>query len=303
MEYFSVRDDVAHALATKAPVVALESTLISHGLPSPTNVECALAAEVAVRAADATPATIAVMDGQIVIGLSHAQIERLADPSSRPRKVSRRDLAATVALGETGSTTVSATMLAAARVGIEVFATGGIGGVHRGVAQSFDISADLAELSRTPVTVVCAGAKLILDLAKTVELLETLGVPVIGLGCDSFPGFFATDTGLALDFSVADVASAAAIVHAQRTLALDTGILLLNEAPAEFAVTAADAEQWIKVALEDAEQAKISGKAVTPYLLDRVNHYSDGASLRANVALIVSNARAAAELAQAICKR
>ena len=292
--------EVEAALASAAPVVALESTLISHGLPAPDNVQCALAAEATVRAHGAVPATIGIISGQLTVGLSLSEIETLADPRTRARKVSRRDLAATIALGETGATTVSATMICAALAGIEVFATGGIGGVHRDVAASFDISADLGELARTPVTVVCAGAKIILDLPKTVELLETLGVPVIGFECEEFPGFFAVSSKLALDINVTDAQAAAGIVQTQRALGLRTGILLVNEAPAANAIAAEIADGWVQQALVDAQQQNIGGKAVTPFLLERVNAYSSGASLSANIALILNNARLGAQLACAL---
>jgi len=292
--------EVEAALASAAPVVALESTLISHGLPAPDNVQCALAAEATVRAHGAVPATIGIISGQLTVGLSLSEIETLADPRTRARKVSRRDLAATIALGETGATTVSATMICAALAGIEVFATGGIGGVHRDVAASFDISADLGELARTPVTVVCAGAKIILDLPKTVELRETLGVPVIGFECEEFPGFFAVSSKLALDINVTDAQAAAGIVQTQRALGLRTGILLVNEAPAANAIAAEIADGWVQQALVDAQQQNIGGKAVTPFLLERVNAYSSGASLSANIALILNNARLGAQLACAL---
>ncbi|MEM7406802.1 MAG: pseudouridine-5'-phosphate glycosidase [Pseudomonadota bacterium] len=295
-------DAVAAALAEARPVVALESTLISHGLPAPDNLATARAAETAVREGGATPATVGIVDGRIVVGLDDAQMERLADPESGARKASRRDVAAVLTRRKLAATTVSATMIAAALAGIEVFATGGIGGVHRGAESSFDISADITELARTPVTVVCAGAKLILDLPKTLEVLETAGVPLLGLRCGGFPGFFARDTGLPLDDVVSSVDDLAAIVATQRQLGLATGVLVLNPAPETAAIPADEAYDWIAKAIAEAHAVGVSGKAVTPFLLERVSRLSGGRTLHANKALIVNNAATGARLATALAR-
>jgi len=291
---------VEAALADNRPVVALESTLISHGLPSPHNIECALAAEREVREAGAEPATIGIINGRPTVGLDADQLALLADPATKPRKVSTRDIAVTVAQREHGATTVAATLWIAAKAGIRVFATGGIGGVHRGLTNTLDISADLKALASVPVAVVCAGAKVILDLPKTVEALEALGVPLIGLRCAEFPGFYVRQTGLALDAVVSDEAQAAAIVLTQLQLGLNAGLLVLNPVQVDVAIGAAEADEWITQALAAAETNHIGGKAVTPFLLEQVAHLSQGRTLKANVALIQNNAAAAARLAIAM---
>ena len=293
---FRTNDEVSEALSKGHAVVALESTLITHGLPWPENLETAKRAEAAVRAEGAVPCTIAIMDGQIRLGLDEQELEALAR-TQRARKVSRRDLAIAVAKGQTGATTVAATMIIAAQVGIEVFATGGIGGVHRGVEHTMDVSADLTELGQTPVTVVCAGAKIILDLPRTLERLETLGVPVLGYQTQAFPGFFCAQTGLEVDERLDDVTDVAKVVVSQRELGLNTGILLAQQPPESVALPKAEVDTWLQRALREASEAGVSGKELTPFLLDAMARHSDGRTLEANTALIRNNARLGAQLA------
>ncbi|MFN8496614.1 MAG: pseudouridine-5'-phosphate glycosidase [Anaerolineae bacterium] len=288
---------VATALSRGAPVVALESTVITHGLPWPANLETAQAMERVVREAGATPATVALLGGEIRVGLGDNELERLARQGGAARKVSRRDLGLAVARGEDGGTTVAATMWAAHRAGIAVFATGGIGGVHR--RHPFDVSADLPELARTPVLVVCAGAKAILDLPLTLEWLETHGVPVLGWQTDEFPAFYSRDSGLPVDGRVADAAEVAAFWRAQRRLGLG-GALLTVPVPQAFAEPSAEVERAIAEALDAADAAGVRGRAVTPFLLERVSTLTEGASQRANRALLENNARVAAEVATAL---
>lgn len=275
-------------------MVALESTLITHGLPRPKNLEVARAMEAAVREAGAVPATIAVLGGQITVGLTDEQLDYLAG-AENVRKCSRRDLPIVVGRGEDGATTVAGTMMAAHMAGIRVFATGGIGGVHRG--HPFDVSADLLELGRTPVTVVCAGAKAILDLPLTLEVLETEGVPVIGYGTDAFPAFYSRSSGLPIDVRCDTPEGVAAIVRARDALELPGGILVAVPIPPEDELPASEAEGAILHALDEAEAQGISGKEVTPFLLARVAELTGEASLRANVALLLNNARVASGIA------
>lgn len=293
-----VRPEVAAALAGGHAVVALESTLIAHGLPWPRNLETARSAEAVVRAAGAVPATVAVLDGRIRVGLSGVEIERLA-AAKGVAKLSRRDLPIALATGRPGATTVSATMICAALAGIAVFATGGIGGVHRGGESSLDVSADLEELARTPVAVVCAGAKAILDLPRTLEYLETRGVPVIGYRTDRFPAFYLRDSGLAVDHRTESAAEIAAIMRAKWNLGLAGGLVIANPIPEADALDAAEFESALAAALRDAEAGGMVGKSLTPYLLRRVAALTQGRSLAANVALILDNARLAAEVAVA----
>ncbi|MDX2103242.1 MAG: pseudouridine-5'-phosphate glycosidase [Alphaproteobacteria bacterium] len=297
-----VSSEVAAQLAAGRPVVALESTIITHGMPFPANRDTALAVEAVVREAGAVPATLAVIDGRLRVGLSASEIDDLGRRTS-VAKASRRDLALLVATGGTAGTTVAATMILAAMAGIEVFATGGIGGVHRGAELTWDVSADLMELGRTPVTVVSAGAKSILDLPKTLEVLETQGVPVIGVGTAEFPAFFSRDSGLALDHRLDRAEEIAAVIAAQRRLGLKTGILVANPIPADASLPAAVMAERIATALAEAEAAGITGKAVTPFLLSRLVSLTEGASLTANIALIRANARLAAEIAVALATR
>jgi pseudouridine-5'-phosphate glycosidase len=298
----TLSSEVADALRSNVPVVALESTLITHGLPCPSNAETALAMEQAVRAAGAVPATIAVLKGTITVGVSPAEIERLASRSlGSVRKCSRRDLPIAVARREDASTTVAGTMIVAHEAGIRVFGTGGIGGVHRGAP--FDVSADLIELGRTPIAVVCAGAKAILDLPSTLEVLETHGVPVVGLGTDTLPGFYARSSALPIDVRVDTAEEAAAIVDAAHRLGARHAVLIVVPVPEEDALPAADAETAIQQANREADQRGIHGKAVTPFLLQRVNELTGGAAREANIALLVNSARHAGLVARALSAR
>ncbi len=300
--YLEISPEVASALAEGRPVVALESTIITHGMPFPRNLETARAVEDDIRAAGAVPATIAVLEGRIRVGLDEAALEALAE-RAEVAKVSRADLPAVLNGGGAGSTTVAATMIAADLAGIRVFATGGIGGVHRGAESSFDVSADLQELSRTPVAVVCAGAKAILDLPKTLEVLETLGVPVVGFGCDTLPAFYSRDSGLPLALRCDAAADVAAMMTAQWDLGLGGGLVVANPIPAADEIPAATMEEKITQALEEAAAQGVQGKAVTPFLLQRLEALTDGASLDANVALVRNNARLAAAVAAAYAER
>ncbi|MEM9222854.1 MAG: pseudouridine-5'-phosphate glycosidase [Pseudomonadota bacterium] len=291
---------VAAALGAGEPVVALESTIITHGLPRPRNLETAFAVEAQIRDAGATPATIAVFDGAIHVGLDEEALATLA-ATEHAQKLSRADLAAAIITNATGSTTVAATMIAAHLAGISVFATGGIGGVHRGAERSFDISADLQELAKTPLTVVAAGAKAILDLPKTLEVLETLGVPVIGFRTDEFPAFWSRTSGLPAPLRM-DSADDIARCHLLRQeMGFSGGQLVANPIPTHAEIPAAQLQPVIQEAQRDAEREGVAGKPVTPFLLDRVLERTAGASLEANVALIKENARLAAEIAHALC--
>lgn len=288
--------EVAAARAGNRPVVALESTIITHGMPYPQNLHTARAVEDAVRAGGAVPATIAVMGGQICVGLTPGALDALAR-SPDARKLSRADLAHCLTTGETGATTVAATMICAHLAGISVFATGGIGGVHRGAETTMDISADLHELARTPVTVVSAGAKAILDLPKTLEVLETLGVPVIAYGQDALPAFWSRDAGLAAPLRLDDPAAIAANHRLRAALGLAGGQLVANPIPRADEIPAATLAPVIEAALAEATAQGITGKAVTPFLLDRVLAATQGVSLTANIALVLNNARLAARIA------
>lgn len=293
--------EVADALAVGRAVVALESTIITHGMPYPQNVTTARAVEAAVREAGAVPATIAVIEGRIQIGLSDAELEALAQATD-VAKLSRADLAAFLVSGRTGATTVAATMICARAAGIEVFATGGIGGVHRGAEASFDISADLRELAETAVTVVAAGAKAILDLPKTLEVLETLGVPVIAFGQDAFPAFWSRDSGLPAPLRM-DKADSIAAAHVMRQrLGLPGGQLVANPIPASAEIPRDVIVPVIEAALAEAAAKGVAAKEVTPFLLQRILDLTGGRSLEANVALILSNARLAAGIAVAIAQ-
>ncbi|EGJ21252.1 Indigoidine synthase A family protein [Cereibacter sphaeroides WS8N] len=293
--------EIAEALLTGQPVVALESTIITHGMPYPQNVDTAREVEATVRAAGGVPATIAVMDGQIRVGLGQAELERLAR-AEEVQKLSRADLATCLATGAMGSTTVAATMIAANLAGISVFATGGIGGVHRGAETSFDISADLNELAQTPVTVVSAGAKAILDLPKTFEVLETLGVPVIAVGQDEIPAFWSRRSGLRAPIRL-DTAEEIAAAHLMRArLGLPGGQLVANPIPAEAEIPLAEMAAVVDRAIARAEAQGVAAKAVTPFLLDLIFDLTEGRSLEANRALVLSNARLATDIARAIAR-
>ncbi|WP_454815297.1 pseudouridine-5'-phosphate glycosidase [Labrys neptuniae] len=290
---------VAAALREGRPVVALESTIITHGMPWPQNVETARKVEAAVRAGGAEPATIAVLDGVIHAGLEDSQLEAMGQATGF-LKLSRADLGYAVATRKNGSTTVAATMIAADRAGIRVFATGGIGGVHRGVEKTYDISADLQELARTPVCVVCAGAKAILDLPKTLETLETLGVSVVGYGSDEFPAFWSRKSGLAAPMRLDDPADIAALIRARAELRLDGGVLVGNPIPLADEIAANEINPAIEAAVDEADAMGISGKALTPFLLSRMLDLTQGRSLIANIALVENNARLAAKIAAAL---
>ena len=289
--------DVNNALEKDKAVVALESTVITHGLPAPENIEVARAIEVAVREAGAVPATIAILQGEITVGLTPEQLIYLGG-AKNVRKCSRRDFPIAVARREDGATTVAGTMMVAYWAGIRVFATGGIGGVHRG--HPFDESTDLLELGRTPVAVVCAGAKAILDLPLTMEVLETQGVPVIGYQTDELPAFYSRTSGLPLELRVETPAEIAAIIKTHDELGLPMGTLIVNPVPSADEWPAPEAQSVIERALHDAEAQRISGKAVTPYLLQRVSELSGERSKKANIALLLNNARLAAQIAQAL---
>ncbi|BBE70445.1 pseudouridine-5'-phosphate glycosidase [Oharaeibacter diazotrophicus] len=291
--------EVAAALSAGRPVVALESTIVTHGMPWPANVETARAVEDVVRAGGAVPATIAVLDGRIRIGLSPDELEALGKANG-VMKLSRADLAYAVATGRPGSTTVAATMIAADRAGIRVFATGGIGGVHRGAEESFDVSADLDELARTPVIVVAAGAKAILDVPKTLEVLETRGVPVVGFGTDEFPAFWSRRSGLKAPLTIDDAAGVAAFQRAREALGVGGGMLVANPVPAADEIPAAEMADHIAASLAAAAAAGVVGKAVTPFLLGDILERTAGRSLATNVALVKNNARVAAAIAVAL---
>lgn len=293
--------EVAQARDKGAPIVALESTIITHGMPHPQNLEVARQVEDDIRGAGAVPATIAVIEGQLHIGLEPEQLEALAK-ATNVAKLSRADLAVCIARGGTGATTVAATMIAAHLAGIAVFATGGIGGVHKGAENSFDISADLMELAQTPVTVVAAGAKAILDVAKTLEVLETQGVPVIAFGQDSFPAFWSASSPLKAPLRMDDPARIATAHRMRAALGLPGGQLVANPIPAADEIPAAEMAPVIAKAQADATAHGISGKSVTPYLLQRIFELTEGRSLTANIALVRNNARLAARIAAEIVK-
>lgn len=296
MSVLHLSPDVAAALTANRPVVALESTIITHGMPWPQNLDVARDVEAAVRAGGAEPATIAVIDGQLCVGLDDAQLTALAKARG-VAKLSRADMAVCMANGHTGATTVAATMIAAHLAGIHVFATGGIGGVHRGAEHSFDVSADLHELAQTPVTVVAAGAKAILDLPKTLEVLETLGVPVIAYGQDDLPAFWSRSAGLRAPLRMDDAGRIARAHQMRRALGLPGGQLIANPIPPEAEIPHATLVPVIAQASRDATEHGISGKALTPYLLQRIFELTDGRSLTANIALVLNNARLGAAIA------
>jgi pseudouridine-5'-phosphate glycosidase len=298
-DLLDLHPEVAAALDRGEPVVALESTIVAHGMPWPQNLETARAVEAEVRAHGAVPATIAIVDGRLKAGLAPLGLERLARGGGGVSKASRRDIPVVVARGGTGATTVAATMFVADLAGIRVFATGGIGGVHRGAPASFDISADLLELSRTPVAVVCAGAKAILDLRLTMEVLETHGVPVIGYRTDRLPAFYAQDSGCGVDVRVEQPDEVARIMQAKWKLGLGGGLVVANPVPAGHALPGDAMERAIDAALAQAQAQGIAGKALTPFLLARMHELTGGDSLASNIALVLNNARLAAQVAAA----
>ena len=294
---FHVAAEVAAAVAAGRPVVALETTLVTHGLPQPEGVRVAAALEDAVRAHGAIPATIGILDGTVRVGITRPELERLA-AAAHPVKVNLGNFAAEVAAGGCGSTTVAATMFAAWQAGIRVFATGGIGGVHRGVGDTGDVSADLTALARYPVAVVCAGAKAILDLPRTVEMLEMLGVPVLGMGTAEFPAFYRRESGLRVDRRCDTVADVARVVRTHIHLGFTSGLVVANPVPEADALPKDLHDSALGTALLEA--ADVSGRDVTPYLLDRMRALTGGASVKANEALLLNNARVAADLAVAL---
>jgi len=301
-EAFQFDPQVGTALDAGQPVVALESTVITHGLPYPQNVETATQMEAAVRRGGAVPATIAILRGQVHIGLTSSQLEYLGQKAGTPvRKCSRRDLPIAIARREDGATTVAGTMILAHLAGIELFATGGIGGVHRG--QPFDVSADLAELGRTPVTIVCSGPKSILDLVATREVLETNGVPLIGYGVDELPAFFARSSGLPVDLRLDSPAVVADVINARRALGLQNGIVVTVPVPEEDACDPGEMEAAIAQANHDAETQGIHGPAATPWLLRRLVELTDGRTLRANVSLLRNNGLVAGRIAAVLSDR
>ena len=300
--WLDVRPEVAAALAAKQPVVALESTVIAHGLPHPRNLDTAAAMEAAIRAQNAVPATIGVIGGKVVTGLTGTEIEQLGTTPD-VLKASRRDLGLAVASGQLAATTVAATAFVAAAAGIRVFATGGIGGVHRGVEETLDVSADLGELARSPVAVVCAGAKAILDLPRTLEYLETAGVPIIGYRTDRFPAFYAADSDLTLEHRADTPAEVAAALTGHWQVNPTAGILIANPPPAASALARAELEEMIGQALRDAAAQSIGGKEVTPFLLSRLSELSEGRTLRANIDLLENNADLAGKVVVALTKR
>ena len=300
-DVLAIAEEVRAALADGRSVVALESSVVTHGMPYPDNVTTARALQRRVRENGAVPAIVAVADGKLHVGAEGALIERLAT-ATEAEKVSRRDLAGALLARGLGGTTVAGTMLAAHWAGIAVFATGGIGGVHRGAAETFDISADLIELARTPVAVVCAGAKSILDIGKTLEFLETRGVPVLGYRTEDFPAFFTRTSGHAINRNCDSAEALAAIIDLHWRIGLASGIVVANPIPQEDALVPEEVEGWIAAGLREAKAAGIAGKALTPFLLERVNGLSGGRSLAANMALLQSNAGAAAELAVALAR-
>ncbi len=301
--FFDIAPPVAQALDAGNPVVALESTVISHGLPWPDNMQLALETEAVIRAEGALPATIAVIDGRIRVGLTEGNIERLARKREPVHKVSRRDLSYVVARGLNGATTVAATMWIAHRAGIRIFSTGGIGGVHREARESFDISADLYELARTPVAVVASGVKSILDIGATLEMLETLGVPVVGLGTVEFPAFYSRSSGHRLHQSVKDESEAARVIDAHFGLGIDTGLLIAHPVPEADQIPFDQMEVHIARALQMQAAAGIRGKEITPFLLSRIMELTGGRSMQANLALLKANARAAARIAVKLSKQ
>lgn len=299
--HLRVSDEVAEALDAGRAVIALESTIISHGFPYPANVECARESERIAREEGVVPATIAVIDGQLAVGISDAEIEMLAGARETP-KASRRDLPLLIARRSNGATTVAGTMAVAAMAGISVFATGGIGGVHRGAERSYDISADLEELSRTSVAVVSAGAKSVLDLGLTLEYLETRGVPVLGYRTDAFPAFYTRDSGFGVDARFESPEEIAAVLMAKWATGLTGGVLVTNPIDDEHALDPVEIERIITLAVTEARERGVRGKAITPYLLSRIHELTGGASEVANKALVWSNVRLAASIASALAR-
>ncbi len=296
IDYIDFSEEALNALRCYKPIVALESTIISHGMPYPENISTAQELEKIIRDNGAVPATIAIINGRIKIGLSHSELEFLAK-SKDVVKVSRRDIPSVIALGKTGATTVASTMIFAQMAGIKIFATGGIGGVHRGAEISFDISADLIELSQTNVAVVCAGVKSILDIGKTLEKLETLGVPVLGYQTNEFPSFYTRKSGFGVDYQIDNVEAIGKMLKVKWDLNLDGGVVIANPIPAEYELNQEVISKAINDALAEADKNNIKGKGVTPFLLSKVKELTAGESLEANIELVKNNAKLAAQIA------
>lgn len=299
-EYLDIAPEVADALRNGNAVVALESTIISHGMPHPRNVETALAVEATVRAGGAVPATIAVVKGRLKAGLSAGEIQHLGQMGQAVTKTSRRDLPFVIAQQLDGSTTVAATMIIAAMANIKIFATGGIGGVHRGVEDTMDISADLEELARTNVAVVCSGAKSVLDMGRTLEYLETKGVPVVGFGTDAMPAFYSRDSGYSVNYRLDSAHDVAAAITAKWKLGLRGGLIIANPVPHQYAIDALDMEEVIQDALAEMNEKSITGKDTTPFLLARIAEKTQDESLNTNIQLVLNNAKVAAAIAGAL---
>ena len=300
-QYLWVSDEVQQALAANKPVVALESTIISHGMPYPQNVETALLVEKTVRESGAVPATIAIIGGKISVGITAEQIEYLGKKGLAVTKASRRDLPVLLARGEDGATTVATTMIGAALAGIKIFATGGIGGVHRGAETTMDISADLEELAQTNVIVVCAGAKSILDLGLTLEYLETKGVTVIGYGTEELPAFYCRKSGFKVDYRMDTAREIAASIHVKEACGLNGGLLVTNPIPEEYAMNETEMTDQIDKAVAMANELGIKGKEITPFLLDKIKTLTGGRSLEANIKLVLNNARLGSAIAVELC--
>jgi len=300
--YLKISPEVQTALQHKRPVVALESTIIAHGMPFPKNKETALQVEEAIRKEGAIPATIAILNGHLKVGLSEAEIEILGKEGPKVVKVSRRDLPFIVSKQQNGATTVASTMIIAAMAGIRVFATGGIGGVHRGAAETMDISADLQELAKTSVAVVSAGAKSILDLGLTLEYLETHGVPVIGYQTETFPAFYTQESKLAVDYRLDTPKEIAEVLRSKWKMGLVGGVLIANPIPDQFSMPPAQIELRIEEALAEAAAKQIKGKALTPFLLAKIESLTQGDSLKANVELVLNNAKLGAQIAMEMSK-
>ena len=298
--FMKISEEVRAALAENRPVVALESTIISHGMPYPRNVETALTVERTVRENGAVPATICLIGGKLVVGASSDEIEYLGKTGLKVPKASRRDLPVLLSKGMDGATTVATTMIGAHLAGIKVFATGGVGGVHRGAEVTMDISADLEELAQTPVMVICAGCKSILDLKLTLEYLETKGVPVIGYGTDELPAFYTDKSGLKVDYRLDSPEEVAAAFNCKRALGLNGGMLVTNPIPKQYAMDPDEISATIDQAVKDADALGIRRKALTPYLLDHIQKMTGGRSLESNIQLVLNNARLAAKIAGAL---
>ena len=300
-QYLDVLPEIQEALDHNKPVVALESTILSHGMPYPENVVFAAEVEKVVRAEGAIPATTALIEGRIKVGLSPAELQTMCR-AENVGKVSRRDMATYLAMKKNGATTVATTMICAAMAGVKVFATGGIGGVHRGGEVTMDVSADLQELKQTPVAVVCAGAKQILDIGRTLEYLETMGVPVLGNGTSDFPAFYCRKSGFGVDYAAKDETEIAAIIKMKWDLGLEGGVLIGNPIPEEYALDYDYMEGIINEALAEADEKGVRGKDITPFLLAKIKELTKGVSFASNVQLAYNNARVAAKISKELCK-